>query len=139
MPQSNLFTPSEMQRRISRIREKMRALEIEAVLASEASNVRYATGFKGEPRTLLILPDHLVLYTSFRTISWAREQTRLLNDSLELSTAPSPADDILKRLPEAHLKIAIDQSISAAALANWKRQLAPHQIEPHPVIETIRQ
>lgn len=139
MPQSNLLTTSEMQRRISRIREKMRALEIEAVLASEASNVRYATGFKGEPRTLLILPDHLVLYTSFRTISWAREQTRLLKDSLELSTAPSPADDILKRLPENHLKIAIDQSISAAALANWQRQLAPHQIEPHPVIETIRQ
>jgi Xaa-Pro aminopeptidase len=128
-----------MQMRISRIREKMQSLELDAVIACDAANVRYTTGFKGEPRTLLILPDELFLYTSFRTISWAREQTLALQDSLELSTAPSPVQELKNRLPAAPLKIAIDQSISATALASWQKQLAPHQVEPHPVIETIRQ
>jgi len=139
MSQAELFSPPEIQARISRIRKRMKLLEIDAVISSDASNVRYATGFKGEPRTLLILPDSIVLYTSFRTISWARQQTRPLEESLELSTKPAPAKEIKKRLPAIPLKIAIDQSITAAALTRWQSQLSPHQVEPHPVIETIRQ
>jgi Xaa-Pro aminopeptidase len=139
MSQANLFSVQEIQARISRIRQKMKSLEIDAVISSDASNVRYTTGFKGEPRTLLILLDSIVLYTSFRTISWACQQTRPLEESLELSTKPAPAKEIKKRLPAIPLKIAIDQSITAAALFQWQKQLAPHQVESHHVIETIRQ
>ncbi|MDA7655627.1 aminopeptidase P family N-terminal domain-containing protein [Akkermansiaceae bacterium] len=71
MTSSNLFTLTEMQQRIACIREKMDSLNLGAVIACDASNVRYTTGFKGEPRSLLILPDTLILFTSFRTISWA--------------------------------------------------------------------
>ena len=71
MPLSTLVTLSEMQHRINCIREKMQSLNLGAVIACDASNARYATGFKGEPRSLLILPDPLILFTSFRTISWA--------------------------------------------------------------------
>lgn len=138
MALSNLFTLSEMQYRITCIREKMQSLNLEAVIACDASNVRYATGFKGEPRSLLILPDTLILFTSFRTISWAREQTNLLEETLELSTTTSPSQAIKTRFPVTPLKIAIDQNISAANLAHWQKQLAPHQVEPQSIIETIR-
>lgn len=71
MPSSTLLTLSEMQHSINCIREKMQSLNLGAVIACDASNIRYATGFKGELRSLLILPDPLILFTSFRTISWA--------------------------------------------------------------------
>ncbi len=139
MTSSNLFTLTEMQQRIACIREKMDSLNLGAVIACDASNVRYTTGFKGEPRSLLILPDTLILFTSFRTISWAREQTKLLEEEIELSTTSSPSKLIKKRLPTPPLKIAIDQNVSAANLVYWQKKLAPHEVEPLSIIETIRQ
>lgn len=139
MRKPQLFSSSEMHQRIFQIREKMQDRDLDAVIACDGANVRYATGFKGEPRTLLILPNELVLFTSFRTIAWAQEQTRSLGESIELSTHPQPADEIIKRLPQPSFKIGIDQSISATALNSWQKRLTPHQITPCPIIETVRQ
>lgn len=97
------FTPAEMSDRLGRIRERMATDQLDAMISTDAASVLYATGFRGEPRTLLVLPDEVVLYTSFRTLPWAREQTR----EVELSTCADPIDDIRRRLTPRS-KIGVD-------------------------------
>lgn len=133
-----LFSPEEMRQRLSQVRTHLAALALDAVIATDPANVRYLTGFKGEPRALIVTPHDFRLVTAFRTLPWAEEQTRPLAGVLELETHPQPAEAIFRRLPSTPLTLGIDQSISARNLAHWRETLSPHSIVPQPVIEHVR-
>jgi Xaa-Pro aminopeptidase len=133
------FTREEMTNRLTRIRLRMRELELDTVITSNPANIRYATGFRGEPGTLLITPRELLLVTAFRTLPWAQRQTAILNSEIELSIATDPREEITKRLSGALLKIGIDQTATHNAFLAWQEKLHPHQLEPTSVIEHIRQ
>ncbi|MDB4257797.1 aminopeptidase P family N-terminal domain-containing protein [bacterium] len=101
----------EMQERLRRIRVEALALGVDVLITSNQANIRYATGFRGEPHTLFLTAEEAVLYTSFRTLSWAESQTAGLQAELELSTASSPMDDIVQRLGDDGAKIGVDQGL----------------------------
>jgi len=127
------FTPAEMMRRLERIRATMVKLNLDAFISSEAASVRYATGFRGEPRTLFLTKDNAVVYTSFRTESWARQQTR----SLEISTCESPLDDILRRLPNAS-SLGLDMGISHGRMTNFQQHFSGHSLIASLAIDEVR-
>lgn len=133
------FSTSEMADRLDKIRQKMTDLGLDALITTNASNVRYATGFRGEPRTLLITQNEAVLFTSFRTLPWAEAQTMSLDSSLEISTEVSPLSEIQKRLTHRPLALGVDSTISHREFLKWSEQLAPHTIQAVFVIEQIRQ
>ncbi len=75
MPNPYIFSAQEMADRLVRVRAEMNAIGLDALISTNAANVRYATGFRGEPLTLLITAEEIILYTSFRTLPWAEQQT----------------------------------------------------------------
>ena len=91
------FTEAEMGGRLERIRSQMASAGLGAFLSADPPTIRYATGFRGEPGTLLLTGDEVVLYTSFRTLSWAERQT----SGVELSTSEDPLEDVVGRLDES--------------------------------------
>lgn len=134
-----VFSPEEMKQRLDRTRARMEQLELDGVIVSDQANVRYLTGFKGEPRTLFITAKELLLITHSRTLPWAEAQTTALGQLLEIETSTQPAEVISKRLPESPFRIGLDQNISHSASKRWQEALAPHLLEPCPVIEHVRQ
>ena len=128
------FPPAEMSDRLRRIRSQMASEGLGAFISTDASSVRYATGFRGEPRMLLLTADLAVLYTAFRTIAWAQRQTR----GIELSTCDDPLGDALDRLGNSCM-VGVDSGISHAGLITMQQRLGPHAVSPSPAIDLARQ
>ena len=128
------FTPKEMSRRLGRIRAAMLEQNLGAFLSSDPAGIRYATGFRGEPGTLFLTQDEVVLYTSFRTESWARQQTR----SLEISVCESPLDDALRRLPHMTF-LGVDMRISHCRMSQFQQQFKEHSLIASNAIDQARQ
>ena len=138
MLDTHLFSNLEMAERLSGIRAAMAEQGLQALITQNQANIRYATGFKGEPHTLLLTAEEATLYTSYRTLPWAQQQTSALAGSIELSIEAKPYDDIQKRLQGKPLQIALDQSISHSALLPLQEKFIPHSMQPCSVIELVR-
>lgn len=129
------FSAKEMRTRLSRIREEMVRSDVQALISEDPANVRYASGFRGEPHTLFITADEIVLFTSFRSITWAEDQTR----GIELSTNLDSLAEIQRRLPSQRgLTIGLDSSISYSRYSRLQGQLAQYNLRPSSVIENVR-
>ena len=106
------FPAKEMSDRLACIRAEMAALKLDAMISTDAANIRYTTDFRGEPGTLLVTADALILYTSFRTLPWAEKQTQNLGAAIELCTTPAPLDDIRLRLSGGTIRLGVDRSVA---------------------------
>ena len=137
MPFASAFSTLEMSNRVAKIRQKMAEDDVDALIITNEANVRYLTGFRGEPRTVLITDESLVLYTSYRTLPWAEKQCSSLVDTIELVVASSPLTEIQKRLKPA-LKIGTDHGITYRAIQGLQKQFPAHQVEPCAIIEEVR-
>jgi Xaa-Pro aminopeptidase len=78
-----------MLQRLQRLRDKLRARELDALLVTHAANRRYLSGFTGSAGALLISADHAVLLSDFRYA----EQGSLEAPSFEFRLIP--ADSLL--------------------------------------------
>ena len=128
----------EMQERLSRIRAEAQALGVDVLITTDQANIRYATGFQGEPHTLFLTANEAVLYTSFRTLAWAERQTSSLRLELELSTAPSPMEDIVRRLSDGGVKIGVDQRLSHLGFQALEEKFSRHTLVVATPIERCR-
>lgn len=66
---------SEMENRLGAIRAWMEHNGFDALYSTDPANVRYASGFRGEPAALWIDADRAILATHERSRRWALEQT----------------------------------------------------------------
>ena len=132
------FSTLEMVDRLKLIRQRMTDLRRDALITTNAANIRYASGFRGEPRTLLITQKEAILFTSFRSSSWAEAQTTQLDSFLEISTEADPLSSIQKRLSKCPLALGVDHTISHNDLLKWRSQLTLHALRPASVIEETR-
>ena len=64
-----------MEKRINKLREKLREKNIEAFLVTKKENVRYLSQFTGTAGKLLITEDDSIFITDFRYLDQAEEQT----------------------------------------------------------------
>lgn len=138
MPHLQPFSSQEMSDRLRRIRTEMLSLGLDTLVTSNQANIRYATEFRGEPHTLLLTQDQAVLYTSYRTLPWAKEQTQVTQSHLELSTTATPWEDIAQRLAHQKQQIGVDHTLDHLTFLKRKEQLSTHQLLPCDPIERTR-
>jgi len=138
MPTPSSFSSEEMSSRLVRIRAEMVAHDLHALITSNQANIRYATGFRGEPHTLLLTADEAVLYTSFRTLPWAQQQTEALESHIEISIATPPLKQIAEKLTGSAKHIGIDHSTSHTSFLFLEQQFATHTLKPCSIIEHTR-
>ncbi|MEP4077074.1 M24 family metallopeptidase [Haloferula sp.] len=124
-----------MEERLAAIRQWMASNEWDALLVTAPANVRYASGFRGEPGTLWIDTQHARLMTSFRSERWAREQT----STFEVVCADDPIDSITSLQHAPGLRIGVDRMIPYTTLSSLRSKWTAHSIEPVSGIETLRQ
>ena len=127
------FSTHTLATRQRRIREQMATDDVDALFITGAHNVRYATGFRGEPRTLLVTPDQIVLFTSFRCIPWAEKQTH----EVELSTEANPVEEIMKRLVTGST-IGVESDVSHERFLQLQSELEGFDLKITRTIETVR-
>lgn len=131
----NLFSQDQMLDRLARIRAAMADDALDALLVTDPANVRYTTGFRGEPRTLLLTDDSATLYTSFRTLAWAKAQT----STVELSTAQDPLAQIAGQLANAgSTVVGVDRWLSHTQHAAWRGKFHGAELRPTATIERVR-
>ena len=138
MPTPLPFTPAEMKSRLSTIRNQMAAQGIDALITRNQANIRYATGFRGEPHTLFLTAETAVLYTSFRTLPWAQRQTQPIQSQLELSTSHSPIEDIASRLSSDTTHLGVDLTLTHLQFNTLAKQLSSTSLTPCSAIEHAR-
>ena len=138
MTSNHLFSSQEMKGRLAAIRAKMASLGLEALITSNQANIRYATGFRGEPHTLLLTNNEAVLYTSFRTLPWAEQQTQAIQPDLALSTVADPLTDIQERLANKDYSISVDSTLSHLEFLELQQQFAGHPLTCASPIELAR-
>ncbi len=90
-------------------------------------------GFRGEPRRLLVTPDQIVLFTSFRCIPWAEKQTH----EVELSTEANPVEEIMKRLVTGST-IGVESDVSHERFLQLQSELEGFDLKSTRTIETVR-
>lgn len=64
-----------MEKRINKLRDKLKEKKIEAFLVTKKENVRYLSGFTGTAGKLLITQNDSIFITDFRYLDQAEEQT----------------------------------------------------------------
>lgn len=132
------FSAEEMLERFRGIRKEMVAQGIDALVTMNQANIRYCTGFRGEPHILFLTLEDATLYTSFRTLSWAEKQTVDVRSHVDLSTLSKPLDDIVNKLNGRVVTMGIDESTSHVSFFGLEKQFSPHRLRSSSVIESIR-
>ncbi len=128
------FDHSEMQGRLTRIRSWMTQGGWDALFVGASVNVRYASGFRGEPASLWITNDDALLMTSFRSERWARAQT----ETFEVICEPDPARRIAGLIGDRKLRIGVDWHITHHGLTSLRHGWPEQVVEPANGIELIR-
>ncbi|MDP6358474.1 MAG: Xaa-Pro peptidase family protein [Planctomycetota bacterium] len=129
------FSDAEMKLRLSKVRELMAAEEVDALYLTGEHNVRYVSGFKGEPRHLWITQSEIVLYTGFRTEPWARAQTA----DIEISTDADLLADVARRLESEGIRtIGVERSITHSGFERIQEKFSTYDVKLSAVVETAR-
>ncbi|MEP2774795.1 MAG: Xaa-Pro peptidase family protein [Luteolibacter sp.] len=131
---ADLFDHQEMTERLTRIREWMARDGWGALFVEHPANVRYASGFRGEPRCLWITHDQALLITSFRSERWALEQCQ----TFDVVSESEPLKRVATCLGKRGLKIGVDWDIQNRRLNELRGAWPEHIIEPTQGIEIIR-
>ena len=140
MSSSHSFSAHEMSQRLTKVRAQLHTSGLDALFTQNQANIRYLTGFRGEPHTLFLTQDEAILYTSFRTLPWAQEQTQILGSTLQLSTAPA-LEETAKRLAggsQSPLTLGVDRTLSHLAFLSLEKTLLNHHLVPASPIEQVR-
>jgi len=140
--------------RLSRVRESVRALGIDALVVTHLPNIRYLTGFAGSAGAALVLPRACRLIVDFRYVTAATELTASLGGLVTLETFDRSYDeaivDLLRRegsqrvgIEAAYLPVARFNAMSAglasrAALPVDSSHAAPALVPTERVVERAR-
>ena len=140
--------------RLSRVRENVRALGIDALVVTHLPNIRYLAGFAGSAGAALVLPRACRLIVDFRYVTAATELTASLGGLVTLETFDRSYDeaivDLLRRegsqrigIEAAYLPVARFNAMSAglasrAALPVDSSHAAPALVPTERVVERAR-
>ncbi|MCP3857342.1 MAG: aminopeptidase P family protein [Actinomycetia bacterium] len=103
--------------RIDSVRADLDTRELDALLVTDLSNIRWLTGFAGSNATVVVRPEALVLLTDGRYADQAPAQAAALGVDLEVVVSAGPDKD--------HLLSALGSATTAGLEADsitWARQ-----------------
>ena len=81
--------------RADRLVELLAERELDSLVVTDLTNVRYLTGFTGTNGACVVTPDERLFFTDFRYVEQAREQ---VPDFDRLQVGPNMLDEVAKRL-----------------------------------------
>lgn len=133
-PPETMFDRREMVTRLEAIRDWMKRHGFDAIHATDPANVRYASGFRGEPAALWIDADRAVLATHERSRRWALAQT----GTFEVICPGDPVAHFGGSLHGRDMRVGVDQRIPHVALAALRETWNDARVEPVAGIESLR-
>ncbi|BCX46766.1 cytoplasmic peptidase PepQ [Haloferula helveola] len=123
-----------MQARLDAVRRWMADNERDALYVTHPPNVRYLSGFRGEPAALFVDHDRAILITHDRSSRWARAQT----STFEVICDPDPVVHAGKLMEGPALRIGVDHHIPHTTLLSLRGAWNRHTLEPSDGIESLR-
>jgi Xaa-Pro aminopeptidase len=133
-PPETMFDRREMVTRLEAIRGWMKRHGFDAIHATDPANVRYASGFRGEPAALWIDADRAVLATHERSRRWALAQT----GTFEVICPGDPVAHFGSSLHGRDRRVGVDQRTPHIALAALRETWNDARVEPVAGIESLR-
>lgn len=124
--------------RLKRVREQLDVLGLDAVFVTNSFNRKYLTGFTGSAGYVLITRDKAILFTDFRYIQQAPEQTK---EYQVIQHAMKAIETIYETLVSLHVKkLGFEQNdVSYGAYASYQEQFAGITMVPtKDIVESIR-
>src|SRR5689334_15769956 len=95
--------------RADRVLERLSGREVDLLLISDLTNLRYVTGFTGSNGAALVGPDQRTFFTDFRYLTQAREQVGDAFDH-EIVSADLLAGVAAKLPAEGELRLGFDDA-----------------------------
>ena len=123
-----------MQARLDAVRHWMDDNERDALYVTHPPNVRYLSGFRGEPAALFVDHERAVLITHERSSRWARSQT----STFEVVCDPDPVARTGKFMDGPGLRLGVDHRIPHTTLLSLRETWNRHTLEPADGIELLR-
>ncbi len=135
--------PMDVAGRVERVRDRMGPAEVDALLVTDLTNVRYLTGFTGSAGRLLLTADRLLLVTDGRYAVQAPEQVRAAGVAAEVEVGLTlgDQDDVLSGAVPDGARLGLEAaSVTWAAQrrygrAPWSSPLVPTE----DLVEAVRQ
>lgn len=125
-----------MTSRLERLRERLDAAGVEAILIGSRANVRYLCGFSGSSAALCVSPGRAVLFTDSRYTLQAREEVRAA--SVETASGPPMTAAVKAAEPGARLGFE-EEHVSVASLRTLAREAGAIELVPTKgIVETLR-
>lgn len=113
------LAPMDVAGRADRVRDRFEAAEVDALLVTDLTNVRYLTGFTGSAGRLLVTPDAMVLVTDGRYAVQAPAQVTAAGvaAAVEVASTASEQDAALVAAVPAGARLGLE-----AASVTWAAQ-----------------
>ncbi len=128
-----------MAERAGRLVEAVHAAQLDAVLVTEATNVRYITGFSGSSGLALVGEDGLRCFvTDFRYLTQSAGQLAPL---WERQIAQEPLEHVAEGLPEGTFRLGFDDAAISVKKHARLAELVPAGVELVPaggMVEALR-
>jgi Xaa-Pro aminopeptidase len=117
MSLSDPLAPLDVAPRLGRLRERLGAAELDALLVTKLANVRYLTGFTGSAATLLVTGDAALFVTDGRYRERSREELAAagVDVKIEIGLTGSAQRDALVAAVDKGSRLGLeDQSVTWA-------------------------
>jgi Xaa-Pro aminopeptidase len=128
----------QINKRVKRVRRRMRELSIDAMVVMGVENVSYLTGFTGHDSWVLVLPRSVVLLTDSRYTEQALDECAGCRVVQRRESLAKEADQILSRYQNI-TAIGIEDSCSVALLKAIRKVLSVKVKPVSGVVESVRQ
>lgn len=127
-----------MQKRINKLRKKLKENNIEALLVTKKENIRYLSNFTGTSAKLLITESENILITDFRYLDQAAEQAEGYSIEEISSDFPEKFNKLLKYKGVKNLNFE-SQDINFKLYNDLKEKLELDSFEPtEALVEDLR-
>lgn len=135
--------PLDFTGRLDRVRAALASQELDGLLITNLTNVRYLTGFTGSAGMVAVTADEIVLTTDGRYRTQAGEQVAAagISDHLdvEIGGAEEQRASLCKRL-DATVRVGLEaEHVTWAQAVAWQERLGREAVAASGIVESLRE
>jgi len=127
------LTPLDVAPRLGRLRDRLRASELDALLVTKLANVRYLTGFTGSAAALLVTRDGALFVTDGRYIERSKEELDAAGVDVQIEiglTASAQRDALVGAVPAGARLGLEDHSVTWAQQREYASAFEDRELVP---------
>ncbi|MGI9577042.1 MAG: M24 family metallopeptidase [Microthrixaceae bacterium] len=130
----------EVASRLDRLRAALESAELDALVVSEMTNVRYLTGFTGSAGMLLVSNSSTLFVTDGRYRAQSAEQLAAAGVDAEIEISATAAEQSISSAAKGIARLGLEaDSISWSAQRRWASELFDGELLPtESIVENLR-